>query len=178
MAQKAYDSTREDYKTPTWIVNKLLEIANTQYFSMDVCCSEENIPARFNVINGLYDGLAIMWYGKCFLNPPFKQARYWLHKAFKEIQEGNAEEVYMVLPADRLETNYYQELIIKNPHCLFAFLPGKIGFVIPGRENEAPKPSQKIMIAIFSKRAMEIQYSWNYYNWFNTRAFIGGGHGG
>ena len=112
MAQKAYDSTREDYKTPTWIVNKLLEIANTQYFSMDVCCSEENIPARFNVINGLYDGLAIMWYGKCFLNPPFKQARYWLHKAFKEIQEGNAEEVYMVLPADRLETNYYQELII------------------------------------------------------------------
>lgn len=174
MAQKAYDSVRDDYMTPSWIVDSLLNIAQTAFFSMDVCCSEANIPADFHAFNGIYDGLTISWRGKCFLNPPFKYTRNWLRKAYKEIQEGNTEEVYMVLPADRLETNYYQELIIKNPHCLFAFLPGKIGFIIPGAENETPKPSQKIMIAIFSKRVMEIQYSWNYYNWFSTKAFIGG----
>lgn len=178
MAQKAYDSTREDYKTPTWIVNKLLGIVNIAFFDMDVCCSEENIPAKFHVINGLYNGLTIDWYGNCFLNPPFKQTRYWLRKAYSEFMKKRNIEIFMVLPADRMETKYYQELIIKNPFCLFAFLPQKIGFVIPGQEQEIPKPSQKIMIAIFSREVWQLQNKWNHFNWFNTRAFIGGGHGG
>lgn len=174
MAQKAYDSVREDYKTPQWIIDKLLDIAQVKTFDMDTCCSECNIPAIFYAMNSLYDGLAIDWRGKCFLNPPFKQTRFWLRKAYAEFQKDRkSTEVYMVLPADRLETNYYQELIIKNPDCLFAFLPGKVGFVIPGYENETPKPSQKIMIAIFSMHALEIQYSWNWYNWFNTKSFVG-----
>lgn len=172
MAQKSYDSTREDYKTPTWIVDKLLAIANIPFFDMDVCCSEENIPARFNVINGLYDGLAIEWYGNCFLNPPFRDTQKWVRKAVSETDKNNTE-VYCILPADRLETKYYQEYILQNPHCCFAFLPQKVGFVIPGHEHEPVIPSQKIMIVIFSKRAAELVSNWNYYRWFDTVAFQG-----
>lgn len=174
MAQKAYDSIRDDYKTPQWIIDKLLQFIKKDSFDMDVCCSETNIPAQFHAFNGLYDGLVIDWSGTCFLNPPFKQTRFWLRKAFEEFEKKHVTEVCMVLPADRFETKYYQELIIKNRYCLFAFLPQKVGFVIPGQEQEDIKPSQKIIIAIFSKRTPELQYDWNYYNRFNTKAFIGG----
>ena len=32
MAQKAYDSVRDDYMTPSWIVDSLLNIAQTAFF--------------------------------------------------------------------------------------------------------------------------------------------------
>ena len=67
MAQKAYDSVRDDYMTPSWIVDSLLNIAQTAFFSMDVCCSEANIPADFHAFNGLYDGLTIGWRVSVFL---------------------------------------------------------------------------------------------------------------
>ena len=81
------------------------------------------------------------------MNPPFKFTKIWVQKAVEEANKGAV--VYSVLPADRLETKYYQEYILKNKNCLFAFLPGKVGFIVPGQELEEIKPSQKIMIAIF-----------------------------
>lgn len=177
MAQKNYTSERNDYKTPPSVYNVMLAFANRAAFDIDVCCSEENIPAIRHYIDGIDDGLKLPWIGSCFLNPPFKYAEKWVRRAVDQVAKSESveTEIYAVLPADRCETKYYQECIIKNPHCCFAFLPKKIGFIIPGQEQEEPKASQKIMIAIFSKRAAEIAYTWNFFGGgqFKTNAFLG-----
>lgn len=172
MAQKAYNSIRDDYKTPPQIYKGLLLFADIKEFDLDVCCSDENIPAKkYNDVFYI-DGLNVEWSGKCFMNPPFFYTEKWVKKAVKSV--NTTTEVYSVLPADRFETKFYQENIVRNENCLFAFLPGKQGFIIPGQENEKLKPSQKIAIVIFSKRSKELAYSWNYMRLFNTKAFIGG----
>lgn len=150
MAQKAYDSERQDYKTPPEIYEKLLRMVEIDKFDIDVCCSEKNIPAKRHFLDLFYDGLTEEWQGFCFLNPPFKYTQKWVKKAVESVEKNDAI-VFAVIPADRLETKYYQDYILKNSNCIFCFLPNKIGFIIPGHENEKPKPSQKIMIAIFCR---------------------------
>lgn len=177
MAKKDYDSIRDDYKTPPDIYLPILNIAGIKKFDLDVCCSEHNIPAKNYNDSFFVDGLKTEWVGDCFLNPPFKDTVKWVKKAAESVQKYKfATNVFAVLPADRFETKFYQENIVKNPDCLFAFLPKKQGFIIPGQENEVIKPSQKIAIVIFTKRAAEYAYSWNYYEYFNTKAFCGIAH--
>ena len=174
MAKKDYDSIRDDYKTPPEIYESLLKYAELTEFDLDVCCSEHNIPAKNYNDSFFVDGLQTEWVGKCFLNPPFKYTIKWVSKAVESVKKYKfSTEVFAVLPADRFETKFYQENIVCNPDCLFAFLPKKQGFIIPGRENEPIIPSQKIAIVIFTKRAAEWAYSWNFYDWFNTKAFVG-----
>lgn len=186
MATKSYDSERQDYKTQNSIYQPILDFKKRERFFEDVCCSEQNIPALFYImedkvidsVSGIFskeggNGLKADWYDLCFLNPPFKRCKDWLKKAVNEVEKNDCE-VWAVLPSDRLETVYYRDLILKNPHCVFGFLTGKQGFIIPGEENEKPKPSQKIMIACFSKKAAEIAAAWEYFNLFNTPCFVGG----
>ena len=179
MAQKAYDSERQDYKTPPEIYEKLLQIAKIKEFDIDVCCSERNIPAKRHFLDLFYDGLTEVWEGKCFLNPPFKHTQQWVKKAVESTKLNLETEVFAVIPADRLETKYYQDYILDNPNCAFCFLPKKIGFIIPGHENEKPKPSQKIMIAIFCSHVLKAEFyceeSWGLGHIFNTVSFKGGG---
>lgn len=174
MAQKNYTAERQDYKTPEALYKMLLAVASIKEFHIDVCCSEKNIPALWHFIDGKCDGLKKDWCGHCFLNPPFKYTRLWIKKAVGEVDRGAI--TYAVLPADRLETKYYQEYILKNKKALFAFIPGKVGFIIPGYENEPPKPSQKIMVVIFANNdyLQKIKELWDVVQFFNTTAFIGG----
>lgn len=174
MAKKDYDSIWDDYKTPPEIYEKILKYAGLKQFDLDVCCSEHNIPAKNYCDSFFVNGLQAEWLGKCFLNPPFRETIKWVRKAVESVNKyGFATEVFAILPGDRFETKFYQECILQNPNCVFAFLQGKQGFIIPGRENEPIIPSQKIIIAIFTKKAAEWAYSWNFYDWFNTKAFIG-----
>ena len=173
MAQKNYTAERSDYMTPFSIYSTLLQIAQREIFDIDVCCSRKNIPAIHHFIDGRRDGLKEVWHGDCFLNPPFKTAVKWIRKAVEAVKDSDNTRVFAVIPADRLETKYYQECILKNKYCVFCFLPYKAGFIIPGQEDQPPKPSQKIMIAIFSKDAAVINYAWDFHNWFNTLSFLG-----
>lgn len=177
MAQKDYTAERSDYRTPPEIYEPLLNIAGAKVFNIDVCCNLRNIPAKLHYIDGVKNGLVEPWRGQCFLNPPFSYAEKWVRKAVESVNRYSDTEVFAVLPADRFETKYYQECILNNSDCCFAFLPKKVGFIVPGHESEPIKPSQKIIVAIFSRRALEIVSDWNFYGWFNTVAFRGGMQG-
>ena len=175
MAQKSYAAERQDYKTPADLYKPLLQLAGIKRFHLDVCCSEKNIPALWHYIDGKHNGLIEKWQGYCFMNPPFSYTKFWVQKAVEEANNGAI--VFSVLPADRLETKYYQEYILNNKNCLFAFLPGKIGFIIPGQELEEVKPSQKIMIAIFGNETyiQGTKVLWDMTRPFGTVAFKGRG---
>lgn len=181
MAKKDYTSGQQDYMTPFEIYgdlqNLLRRLTGGMWcppFDIDVCCSQANIPAIMHFYEWIYDGLEEPWHGNCFLNPPFKYTKAWVEKAIIEVEEGRANNVFCVLPADRLETIYYQNAILKNKNCTFAFLPYKRGFIDPRNMEAEPIPSQKIMIAVFSKDANRVKDLWNGLNLFDTKAFRGG----
>lgn len=183
MAKKAYDSKRDDYKTPAAIYQTILDFIGIDKFEIDVCCTDFDIPAnRYYTKKGIFErrvltqsthGLESNWWSSCFMNPPFKFCPKWVKKAAGEVKDNDCE-VWAVLPTNRCEAGYYQEHIFNSQHCMFAFLPGKQGFIIPGQEDEPTIPSQGIMIACFSKKAAEREYAWNSEKLFNTKAFLGG----
>ena len=172
MATKAYDANRSDYKTPQQIYQPILNFVGCGYFSIDVCCTDKDIPATF-YFTKKEDGLAQRWAGRCFMNPPYNTAIKWVRKAEAEVAE-NMCEVCAVLPTNRTEVLYYQANIFNNPNCVFAFLPGKQGFIIPDEEDVPPVPSIGIMIVCFTKRAEAVEKAWNEIGLFNARAFRGG----
>lgn len=172
MAKKDYTAQRDDYMTPQEIYRPLLQLIEQSKFSIDVCCSEANIPADRHFFSNIYDGLHEVWGGYCFLNPPFALTQRFVRKAVRETSVFTT--TVAVLPADRLETKYYQECILQNERCMFAFLPGKVGFINPDDKTAKPIPSQKIMIVIFSELAGIYKDKWNMLRLFNTIAFRGG----
>ena len=104
MAQKAYDSERQDYKTPPEIYEKLLRMAEIDKFDIDVCCSEKNIPAKRHFLDLFYDGLTEEWQGFCFLNPPFKYTQKWVKKAVESVDKNDA--VVFAVAASRIECDH------------------------------------------------------------------------
>lgn len=90
------------------------------------------------------DGLAQSWAGeRVWCNPPYSRIRPWVEKAWT----GGADLVVMLLPANRTEQSWWQELV--EPHrdrpgspLRSEFLAGRIRFLAPGQRkvgaNERP----------------------------------------
>lgn len=172
MATKNYDANRSDYKTHVGMFGPILNLLGVQQFDIDVCCTEQNIPARTHFTKEI-NGLIQKWVGYCFMNPPFKTAISWVRKAVISVIENGCE-VWAVLPTNRTEVGYYHDYIFNNTDCVFGFLRRKQGFIIPGEEHKDIVPSIAIMIVCFTKRAAEIEKIWNTVGLFETKAFRGG----
>ncbi len=57
------------------------------------------------------DGIASPWSGTVWLNPPFNALGMWLDKATKQVQDGNADVVCILIPS-RTDTAYWQQFVI------------------------------------------------------------------
>ena len=167
-----YQSLRDDYKTPPAIYEPLLKYFKRDKFDIDVCCTDENIPAA-KYYTKEENGLIQPWHGLCFCNPPWNKSIKFVKKALEEIEKDRSTEVIFVLSSDKMYINYVQDSFLNNPDCVFLVLRGKQGFIIPGQEHEPLKPSVGTMIAILSKRAAEIQSNLNFYNFYGTAVFQG-----
>jgi len=88
-----------------------------------------------------FDGLNINWKKSNFINPPFKDQRSWIKKAYQESLNGKT--CVMLLPA-RTDTKIFHEVIL--PHAKeIRFIKGRLRF--EQYENSAPFPS---MIVVFN----------------------------
>jgi phage N-6-adenine-methyltransferase len=90
-------------------------------------------------------GLTASWAGeRVYCNPPFSDIRPWVKKAW---DETNAPLIVLLLPANRTEQDWWQELIesrrdrARSP-LRVEFLPGRQRFLKPGQKfvgaNERP----------------------------------------
>ena len=122
MPKYKFTSNRNDYLTPAWFYEKVLDEAGLTMFDCDVCCSEFNIPAHFRYRkDGLYlnsgnkisknDGLKGTWFPSNWCNPPFNIADKFVYKALEEQKKGHT--TYMLLPV-RTETEYWFNGIYKG----------------------------------------------------------------
>ena len=167
-----YGSNRDDYMTPPEIYEPILKLFNKNKFDIDVCCTQNNIPA-WNHYTKEDNGLLKSWSGLCFCNPPWNKAQDWIKKGAKEMNCYSAPTVCYVLPANRFETGYMQKFILNNEEVAWLVLPNKQGFIIPGQEHVPPIPSVGVLIAVMSKHAEDIREDMNDRNIFKTTAYRG-----
>lgn len=109
-------------------------------FTIDVAASAENAKVpRF--YTRAQDGLAQPWAGeRVWCNPPYSVIRPWVEKAWAETE---AELVAMLLPANRTEQTWWQDLV--EPYrdqpggrLRSRFFPGRWRFVAAGDTKIRP----------------------------------------
>lgn len=106
-------------------------------FTVDVAAAPHNTKCeRFFTRED--DGLSQSWGGeRVWCNPPYSDIRAWVQKAWDEWVRGEpAELIVMLLPANRVEQKWWQELV--EPYrdrpgspLTVEFLPGRMRFIRP-----------------------------------------------
>lgn len=145
-------SLRNDYLTPHYFVERVLNIAGLNKFDCDVCCSHFNVPAHFYYKqDGLYfryknnlterllflSGLQGKWFKNNWCNPPFNITSKFVYKAIEEQKRGCT--TYMLLPA-RTETEYWRNGIMTNgkpnkKDIDITFLKKELSFLLPDTQS-------------------------------------------
>ena len=102
-----FDSKRQDWETPAVLFDPL----NNEFgFTLDVCATAENAKCKsyFTIAD---NGLAQVWKGICWMNPPFGEQGKWVHKAYQSSLEGAT--VVCLLPS-RTNTNWWHDVCMKG----------------------------------------------------------------
>jgi len=124
-------------------------------FTLDAAASPHNAKLpRFYTTED--DGLAQSWSGeRVYCNPPYSNIRPWVEKANAST---DAELIVMLLPANRTEQLWWQQLI--EPHRDAArrlrveFLPGRMRFIHAGKDVVGPneRPPFGCCLCIWASR--------------------------
>lgn len=108
-------------------------------FTLDVAASARNAKLE-RYFTAEDDGLAQSWAGeRVWCNPPYSDIRPWVAKAWREWSlwapgSSPAELVVMLLPANRTEQAWWQDLIEhgrREGELRVEFLPGRMRFIRP-----------------------------------------------
>lgn len=121
----------------------LFAVLNERFgFTVDVAASAASAKCeRFFDLE--VDGLAEEWFGNVWCNPPYSDIRSWVEKAWAEWEREWTLTIVMLLPANRPEQAWWQDLV--EPHrdrpgspLTVEFLRGRQRFVLPGAEAIGP----------------------------------------
>jgi phage N-6-adenine-methyltransferase len=79
-------------------------------FDLDVAAAAHNTkaPAFYTRDD---DGLAQEWWGRVWCNPPYSNIGDWVRKAWEEWGMGRVDCITMLLPANRTEQGWWQDLV-------------------------------------------------------------------
>jgi phage N-6-adenine-methyltransferase len=106
-------------------------------FDLDVAAAPHNAKCpRYYTLED--DGLARSWHGTVWCNPPYSKIHAWVAKAWNQWTHNpcGPTTIVMLLPANRTEQRWWQELV--EPHrdinsaFRVRFLPGRMRFDRPG----------------------------------------------
>lgn len=79
-------------------------------FTLDVAAAPHNAKCeRYYTIED--DGLNQEWNGRVWCNPPYSGLHAWVNKAWTEFMDGRAETIVMLVPANRTEQRWWQDLV-------------------------------------------------------------------
>lgn len=89
--------TNDDWATP-WELVRALELEFGP-FDLDPCATEgvQKAPSYYTKEQ---DGLSLPWFGRVFVNPPFTRKVEFLQRAYEATQEGEADLVVCLVPAN------------------------------------------------------------------------------
>lgn len=131
-----FASKKQEYETPKKLFNKLNKEFN---FTIDVCADTYNKKVE-NFYSEKDNALIKDWNGVCWMNPPYKDLKIWVKKAYKESLKGAI--VVCLIPA-RTNTNWWHEYCMKGE---IRFIKGRPKF--EGCKYGLPQP---LAIVIFGR---------------------------
>jgi len=135
-----FSSKTCEWSTPQDLFNDLNSVFE---FRTDLCATPENAKCE-DYFTKRDNGLARLWSGSCWLNPPYgREIGAWVRKAAESAIDGWAT-VVCLLPA-RTDTAWWHDYVI--PFGEITFLRGRLRF--GGAKNSAPFPSA---IVVFRPR--------------------------
>jgi phage N-6-adenine-methyltransferase len=114
-------------------------------FTVDAAASAHNAKCeRFWTADD--DGLAQPWGGeRVWANPPYSYPNLpaWVAKAWQEWKDSNPGLIVMLVPANRTEQQWWQEMVepyrdMPNSDLHVEFLPGRMRFLTPGQTEVGP----------------------------------------
>ena len=130
-----YEMKDNTYLTPPALIERGLQILSIEKglgkvdkFDLDVCCSNENMPALDYYKYGEKDGLKENWKKYNWCNPPYNECKKWIEKAYGEQLKGNT--TIMLIPA-RTETKYWHDYILFNDNVEITWLRKGYRFLKP-----------------------------------------------
>ena len=132
-----FASNNQEYATPWDLFNKLDEEFR---FTLDACADSVNHKCD-NYYTKEQDSLSKEWNGVCWMNPPYKDMKKWVIKAYNESRKDNTT-VVCLIPA-RTNTNWWHEYCMKGE---IRFIKGRPKF--EGCIHGLPQP---LAIVIFNK---------------------------
>jgi phage N-6-adenine-methyltransferase len=138
------DGARDDVDDRALPASKFAALNELFRFTIDVAASRRNAKtARFYSRENC--GLRASWAGeRVYCNPPYSDIRQWVEKAWRETE---APLIVMLLPANRTEHGWWQDLVESRRDrpgspLRVRFLSGRWRFIAPGRQcvegNERP----------------------------------------
>ncbi|GGA46224.1 hypothetical protein CYANOKiyG1_65220 [Okeania sp. KiyG1] len=132
-ANKAPNSSKPSdcWYTPPEIV-ELVELVLGK-IDLDPCSDDgKHIPAKYHKTIR-EDGLACVWFGKVFINPPYSCPGKWIEKLLTEVNDSNVTEAIALLPAST-DTKWFAPLW-NQPIC---FWKGRIKFLDVNYQPKLP----------------------------------------
>jgi len=128
--------------TPREVLDRV--IAAMGAIDLDPCSNSHespNVPAAEHFTQE-DDGLAQLWRGRVFMNPPYgRELDDWIAKLCGEYEAGRVTEAVALVPS-RTDTQWFRRLRA-YPRC---FLWGRLRFV--NQENSAPFPSMAVYLGL------------------------------
>jgi transcriptional regulator with XRE-family HTH domain len=127
------------WRTPQLLLSRLYRVFGR--FDLDPCspvADRRRAPVQARVrYTRDDDGLVLPWFGTVFVNPPYgRELPYWVAKAAREVGQGRARVVVLLMPA-RTDTSYWHRYVAGQAHIFF--LLGRLRFDEEG--TPAPFPS-------------------------------------
>lgn len=103
-----FASNKQEYATPP----ELFKVLDDEFrFTLDVCADEHNKKvSTFYSIND--DALTKSWDGICWMNPPYKDMKKWVIKAYQESLKD--ETIVVCLIPARTNTVWWHEYCMKG----------------------------------------------------------------
>ena len=148
-----YTKNFNTYLTPPKLIEAGLRVlaeekgvAFAEKFDCDVCCSNENVPAKYYYKYGLKNGLQENWMEYNWCNPPFDECKKWIGKAYMEQQKGKTS--ILLIPV-RTETKYWHDYILFNPNCKIVWLRKGYRFLNPETKEEMGVFKNALALVVF-----------------------------
>lgn len=131
-----FSSATDEWPTPQGFFNQLSDSYGP--FDLDPCAGTGNAKAD-KYFSKEDDGLAQLWQGRVFMNPPYGQGiDLWIRKAYESSLFGAT--VVCLVPA-RTDTGWWQGYVI--PYGEVRFIKGRLKFGTA--TNSAPFPSAVVV---------------------------------
>lgn len=132
-----FASNKQEYETPD---NLFKVLDNEFHFTLDVCADETNHKVS-NFYSEKDNALIQDWKGVCWMNPPFKDMKKWIIKAYEESLKWDST-VVILIPA-RTNTLWWHNYCMKGE---IRFIKGRPKF--KGCIHGLPQP---LAIIVFGK---------------------------